>query len=157
VSASPLLLSGGEGEGREGQRERPRSGYFYVMNIVIIIIIMIIIIISRWKSALMGDAEIDTQKVDSTCKLEDYDEGTQVSPSLFSFFSFLDYDNSPSLLHMYPSPHMYPPLHMYPPPHTTTILPLSLFLSLSLSHTHSHTHAYTHAYTRTQSAIWKVM
>ena len=32
-----------------------------------------------WKSALEGDEEIDTQKVDSTCKLEDYDEGTQAA------------------------------------------------------------------------------
>lgn len=32
-----------------------------------------------WKSALAGDTEIDTQKVDSTCKLEDYDEGTQAA------------------------------------------------------------------------------
>jgi hypothetical protein len=32
-----------------------------------------------WKSALAGDEEIDTQKVDSTCKLEDYDEGTQAA------------------------------------------------------------------------------
>lgn len=32
-----------------------------------------------WKSALVGHTEIDTQKVDSTCKLEDYDEGTQAA------------------------------------------------------------------------------
>jgi hypothetical protein len=32
-----------------------------------------------WKSALVGDEEIDTQKVDSTCKLEDYDDGTQAA------------------------------------------------------------------------------
>jgi len=32
-----------------------------------------------WKSALLGGEEIDTQKVDSTCKLEDYDDGTQAA------------------------------------------------------------------------------
>lgn len=32
-----------------------------------------------WKSALVGDAEIDTQKVDSTCSIDDYDQPTQAA------------------------------------------------------------------------------
>jgi len=32
-----------------------------------------------WKSALVGDPEIDTQKVDSTCAVDDYDESTQAA------------------------------------------------------------------------------
>jgi hypothetical protein len=31
-----------------------------------------------WKSALVGEPEIDTAKVDSTCKIDDYDQATQV-------------------------------------------------------------------------------
>ncbi|EKX53311.1 hypothetical protein GUITHDRAFT_161007 [Guillardia theta CCMP2712] len=32
-----------------------------------------------WKCALVGDREIDTQRVDSTCKIDDYDEPTQAA------------------------------------------------------------------------------